>query len=109
MHRSRAPLKARLMDQKAVSGVGNLLADEILWRAGWTPARRADETEELIAGCCRGGVVPRRARRSAAAGAHGRRDRSTPRAPLPCAARRRDAARHVGGWIDLLVSGGAAR
>ena len=29
----RAPLKARLMDQSAIAGVGNLLADEILWRA----------------------------------------------------------------------------
>lgn len=38
---SRAPLKARLMDQSRVAGVGNLLADEILWRAGLDPARPA--------------------------------------------------------------------
>lgn len=35
-----APLKARLMDQERVAGIGNLLADEILWRAGLAPGRR---------------------------------------------------------------------
>jgi formamidopyrimidine-DNA glycosylase len=39
--RSRAPLKARLMDQSRVAGIGNLLADEILWRASLDPARPA--------------------------------------------------------------------
>ena len=39
----RAPIKARLLDQRAVSGLGNLLADEILWRAGIAPNRRASE------------------------------------------------------------------
>ena len=38
---SRAPLKAWLLDQSRVAGVGNLLADEILWRAGLDPARPA--------------------------------------------------------------------
>lgn len=38
---SRAPLKARLMDQRRVAGLGNLLVDEILWRAGLDPARAA--------------------------------------------------------------------
>jgi formamidopyrimidine-DNA glycosylase len=36
---SRAPIKARLLDQSRVAGIGNLLADEILWRAGIDPAR----------------------------------------------------------------------
>jgi formamidopyrimidine-DNA glycosylase len=35
-----APLKARLLDQERVAGVGNLLADEILWRAALDPERR---------------------------------------------------------------------
>ncbi|MCU0310203.1 MAG: hypothetical protein MUE36_04570 [Acidimicrobiales bacterium] len=35
------PLKARLMDQRAVAGLGNLLTDEILWRAGLDPMRPA--------------------------------------------------------------------
>jgi formamidopyrimidine-DNA glycosylase len=38
---SGTPLKARLMDQARVAGVGNLTADEILWRAGLDPARPA--------------------------------------------------------------------
>ena len=45
---STAPLKARLMDQARLAGVGNLTADEVLWRAGLDPARPAgslDDTE----------------------------------------------------------------
>jgi formamidopyrimidine-DNA glycosylase len=38
---SRAPLKLRLMDQSRLAGIGNLLADEILWRAALDPARPA--------------------------------------------------------------------
>nr|WP_249419667.1 DNA-formamidopyrimidine glycosylase family protein [Rhabdothermincola salaria] len=38
---SQAPLKARLMDQARVAGLGNLLTDEALWRAGLDPARPA--------------------------------------------------------------------
>jgi formamidopyrimidine-DNA glycosylase len=39
--RSRAPVKAVLMDQSRVAGLGNLLTDETLWRAGIDPARPA--------------------------------------------------------------------
>lgn len=39
--RGGAPLKARLMDQRVLAGVGNLLADEALWRAGLSPLRPA--------------------------------------------------------------------
>ncbi len=39
--RSRAPLKAILMDQSRIAGLGNLLCDEALWRAGLDPARPA--------------------------------------------------------------------
>jgi formamidopyrimidine-DNA glycosylase len=47
--RGSAPLKARLMDQGVVAGIGNLLADEILWRARLDPRRPAGElsVEEL--------------------------------------------------------------
>jgi len=38
---SDAPLKARLMDQARLAGLGNLLTDEILWRASFDPARAA--------------------------------------------------------------------
>jgi formamidopyrimidine-DNA glycosylase len=40
---SRQPLKARLLDQHRVAGIGNLLADEMLWRAGLDPARPAGD------------------------------------------------------------------
>jgi formamidopyrimidine-DNA glycosylase len=40
-----APVKARLLDQHAVAGIGNLLADEILWRARIHPAKPVDELE----------------------------------------------------------------
>jgi formamidopyrimidine-DNA glycosylase len=35
----KAPLKAILLDQAFVAGLGNLLADEVLWRAGLAPNR----------------------------------------------------------------------
>ena len=38
---SSSPLKARLMDQARLAGLGNLLTDETLWRAGLDPARPA--------------------------------------------------------------------
>ncbi|NLD78021.1 MAG: formamidopyrimidine-DNA glycosylase [Acidimicrobiales bacterium] len=38
---SSAPLKARLLDQSRVAGLGNLLTDEILWRVGFRPDRPA--------------------------------------------------------------------
>jgi formamidopyrimidine-DNA glycosylase len=44
--RSGAPVKARIMDQSVVSGVGNLLADEALWRARIDPRRPANELSE---------------------------------------------------------------
>ena len=39
--RSRAPIKAVIMDQSRIAGLGNLLCDEALWRAGIDPARAA--------------------------------------------------------------------
>lgn len=36
-----APIKAILMDQSVIAGLGNLLADDILWRASIDPARPA--------------------------------------------------------------------
>ncbi len=38
---SSAPLKARLLDQSRVAGLGNLLVDETLWRASLDPTRPA--------------------------------------------------------------------
>jgi formamidopyrimidine-DNA glycosylase len=42
----RAPIKARLMDQAVIAGVGNLLADEILWQARIDPRRPAGGLSE---------------------------------------------------------------
>jgi formamidopyrimidine-DNA glycosylase len=38
---SRAALKPLLMDQSRIAGLGNMLVDEILWRAGFAPERPA--------------------------------------------------------------------
>jgi formamidopyrimidine-DNA glycosylase len=42
-------LKARLLNQRAISGIGNLLADQVLWQAKLSPGRRTSTlaTEEL--------------------------------------------------------------
>jgi len=40
------PLKARIMDQSVIAGVGNLLADEALWRARLSPLRAAGELSD---------------------------------------------------------------
>jgi formamidopyrimidine-DNA glycosylase len=53
---SSAPVKARIMDQQRIAGIGNLLADEILWRARIHPARTVRdltpaETTRLLRAC----------------------------------------------------------
>ncbi|MGH7919493.1 MAG: bifunctional DNA-formamidopyrimidine glycosylase/DNA-(apurinic or apyrimidinic site) lyase [Candidatus Dormibacteraceae bacterium] len=42
VHRRRAPIKALLLEQTMVAGVGNIYADEALFRARIRPLRRAD-------------------------------------------------------------------
>ncbi len=44
--RSTVALKARLLDQARVAGLGNLLVDDVLWRAGFDPAREAGGLDE---------------------------------------------------------------
>src|ERR671936_28154 len=39
----RAPVKAALLDQRTLAGVGNIYADEALWRARIDPRRPAGE------------------------------------------------------------------
>jgi formamidopyrimidine-DNA glycosylase len=43
------PVKARLLNQRAISGIGNLLADQILWQARISPRRSTSDlsTEDL--------------------------------------------------------------
>lgn len=43
---SHAPLKARLLDQQAIAGIGNLLADQVLWEAGLLPSRLASSLDD---------------------------------------------------------------
>ncbi len=38
-----APVKARLLDQHAIAGIGNLLADQVMWQAKINPARPVGE------------------------------------------------------------------
>ena len=47
--RGTAPLKARLLDQGTLAGVGNLLADEVLWQSRLDPQRPSGDlsTAEL--------------------------------------------------------------
>jgi formamidopyrimidine-DNA glycosylase len=40
--RGTGPVKARLLDQSALAGIGNLLADQALWLAGIDPSRPVD-------------------------------------------------------------------
>jgi formamidopyrimidine-DNA glycosylase len=42
---SNVALKARMMDQNALAGIGNLLADEVLWRVGLDPVRPASSLD----------------------------------------------------------------
>ena len=42
LRKRRAPVKAVLLDQKAIAGVGNIYADESLHRAGLRPTRMAN-------------------------------------------------------------------
>ncbi|MBT1193187.1 DNA-formamidopyrimidine glycosylase family protein [Rhodococcus kroppenstedtii] len=62
---STAPIKARLLDQSVVAGIGNLLADEVLWRASISPSRRSKTLDDDTVDELR--VVLRRAIRSAIA------------------------------------------
>lgn len=47
--RGRAPIKARMLDQAVIAGIGNLLADEVLWQAEVDPrAPAADLPKETL-------------------------------------------------------------
>jgi formamidopyrimidine-DNA glycosylase len=66
----RGGIKAALMDQRLIAGIGNLLSDEVLWRARIHPKRRANDLSErevraldrelgqTIAACNRRGRIP---------------------------------------------------
>ena len=54
---SRAPVKAFLLDQKRIAGVGNIYADEALFRARVHPLRPANRLTRAQAHAVRDGVV----------------------------------------------------
>src|SRR3954451_19893919 len=54
---SRAPIKAFLLDQKRVAGVGNIYADEALFRARIHPLRPANRLSRAQAAALRDAVV----------------------------------------------------
>jgi formamidopyrimidine-DNA glycosylase len=84
----RGGIKATLTDQSVVAGLGNLLADEILWRARLYPGRRVGtlgrddvrrlhtETRRVLRSSVRAGCVPPRS-----SWLTGRRDAPDPRCP----------------------------
>lgn len=44
--RRTTAIKALLLDQRRIAGLGNLLADELLWRVGVSPSKPCDEIGE---------------------------------------------------------------
>lgn len=52
----RAPVKAALLDQRTLAGVGNIYADEALWRAGIDPRRPAGALEKRDVGRLHRGI-----------------------------------------------------
>ena len=100
--RGTAPLKARLLDQTVISGVGNLLADEILWRARLGPRRVAGRARHRRARP----AAPLHPRR------HARRDparRRAHRPPHPPPRAAAAAARGAGPRSSARRSAGAPR
>jgi formamidopyrimidine-DNA glycosylase len=89
----RGAIKAVLINQKVIAGLGNLLADEILWRAGIHPRRPARsltaeerrtlhrQMRSVLRAAIRAGRVPPRP--SWLTGARDRKDARCPRCGTP--------------------------
>jgi formamidopyrimidine-DNA glycosylase len=54
---SRQPIKKVLMDQRVVTGIGNIYANEALWRAGIDPSRAANRVTSDEAAVLRDEIV----------------------------------------------------
>lgn len=52
----RLPVKAALLDQHVVAGLGNLCADEVLWWAGIAPHRPVDSLDDDEVGALAGAI-----------------------------------------------------
>lgn len=59
LRQRKTPVKAALLDQSFIAGLGNIYVDEALWRAGVRPTRRADRItkKEAAALCAAAGDV----------------------------------------------------
>jgi formamidopyrimidine-DNA glycosylase len=55
--RSRQAVKKVLMDQRLIAGIGNIYANEALWRAGIDPSREARSVSTTEAGRLRDAIV----------------------------------------------------
>lgn len=88
--RGTAPIKARLLDQSVLSGVGNLLADETLWQAKLDPHRPSGSLSDAELDALRR-VLRQATRKAIAHGGvhtgdvvpHRRRDEACPRCGAP--------------------------
>lgn len=54
---SASPLKAFLLDQRKLAGVGNIYACEALWRAGLSPKRKANKTPAAKVALLHAGIL----------------------------------------------------
>jgi formamidopyrimidine-DNA glycosylase len=54
---SRSPVKTLIMDQRKISGLGNIYASEALWRAGIDPRRAANSLNTQEASALHRGIV----------------------------------------------------
>ena len=57
LSRSRQAVKKVLMDQRLIAGIGNIYANEALWRAGIDPSRQARSISATEAGILREALV----------------------------------------------------
>ena len=88
----KRPVKSHILDQGVVAGIGNIYADEILFRAGVRPKkeRRASDESRVRRHCARHKGDPRRG--------HLRRRQHHPRLCRQQHARRQLSARASGVW-----------
>ena len=56
LHGRRAPIKAALLDQRRLAGIGNIYADEALWRARVHPLRPAGDLDDQEARALHRGI-----------------------------------------------------
>ena len=104
-------VKARLLDQSKIAGIGNLLADEILWQAKIPPATPVNRLQRKDADRLYRALRSVLAAALAEGGGAHTGDVIAARAPgrqLP-ALRRRDGARHGRRPLDLVVLPRAGR